>query len=1053
MDSFDEARQSFLANLKSQERTALNATDPASLLEDVKNLEEDHKDSNITRRLLQKAKPFIRGLEQYGKALDVISNAKPEIMCLLRGGARIILNLARSYLDVFDKLLAHDKVPSINVRDALKPTRTSLKKTFLSAIDRLVEIINFVKEDASLAEKEAAVEARNRDIADAQYPVDSNANYEAAMKLCEPGTGQWIFQTDEFRGWASSENGPLWLHAKPGAGKTVLASTVITYLRQHYLAEDTIVAYYFFDYKDVKTQTPLKMFQTLLAEMCRQSPDILESMSSLSKKYQELNSNYSTALMRQMLLDRVAAANIKQTYIVVDALDESSDRMQLLEQLHHVIGTGSRVKLLMSSREEHDLEASLRNLPRLSLYNAGNTEDITLYIDHQLERLISSGALKFRNPNLKNDIRDTLSAKADGMFQYVNCQLESLRDTPSDKWIRDLLNDLPIGLDETYIRILQQIRVRFSREVQIIRKILFWLVHSMRPLSGHELAEAAFFSTDCGFLDFDSIPVSPHVLLQYSGGLYRAVDDSDTIALAHFSVKTFLLSSRCQQSSVNEFFCGDASMLPSLTMHCLHYLKLSDFSSGQCFTRKQLSMRIKKYRFLLYAADEWMNHYQLLPESAADECDASVLESLIQPRWEKNLLAWQQILMHTDSYPYLGYTGSLEVVIIHLLDPIHHAAAHLLWRLTRLLLQNGSDPNSPGGAYGHPILTAANSGRIWAPRPQRRWRYIYDFLELDANIVVGSRSRELAREFSASWTPEYLEILPKLVSRGIFGNHQEDLEIILAGVTKHPGDSQDAVQFILDHGANDNYCYSTGLGRDMDPTTRPLQSACEADNQSVATLLLARGADLNFSQTDTGTALQAAVVGGSANMVKWLLKRHADPNSSGGALGTPLQAAAWYGRTDLVQILIDGGAKVDAPGGFFGSALTAATADGNEEVIYLILRRQPDCNGGEPAYNPMHYRLNLNKRLPDDMSIRKDPLIWTIEHGNMDLTNRLIDSGAILNPHVNCVRTQTVEFKRNSGFHPLCAAILNKNLQIVDLLLEKGSECSLGDFCAVRSAA
>ena len=240
------------------------------------------------------------------------------------------------------------------------------------------------------------------------------------MDLCEPGTGQWIFETDQFRSWASSRDAALWLHAKPGAGKTILASTVITHLRQQSSAKDHIVVYYFYDYKDIKTQSPLKMFETLLAEICRQSPDALAFLSSQSEKYREFNSTYSISILRQMFLDCLSTAKCQQIHIVIDALDECNDRMKLLEQLHLIIGAGSQLKIFMTSREEVDLKKSLGSLPQLSLSGSGTTGDIRLYIEHQLEKLITSGELRFRNPILKDEIRDALSAKADGMYGFVS---------------------------------------------------------------------------------------------------------------------------------------------------------------------------------------------------------------------------------------------------------------------------------------------------------------------------------------------------------------------------------------------------------------------------------------------------------------------------------------------------------------------------------------------------------------------------------------------------------------------------------------------------------
>lgn len=51
-----------------------------------------------TRKLVQKIDPFIRGIEQYQNAFDVLINAKPEILSLIWGGARIILHVSSSHV-------------------------------------------------------------------------------------------------------------------------------------------------------------------------------------------------------------------------------------------------------------------------------------------------------------------------------------------------------------------------------------------------------------------------------------------------------------------------------------------------------------------------------------------------------------------------------------------------------------------------------------------------------------------------------------------------------------------------------------------------------------------------------------------------------------------------------------------------------------------------------------------------------------------------------------------------------------------------------------------
>ncbi|KAL9108756.1 MAG: hypothetical protein Q9227_006552 [Pyrenula ochraceoflavens] len=1062
MESFKIARESFTSYLTAEEKSTLNTSDPTAILDDIKSLEQKHHDRDVTRKMLEKAAPLIRGLEHYGKALDVIANAKPEILSLLWGGIRIVLHFFKA------------AGSRSTFWEILKSTRKRLKAEFSNASDRLLQIIDSVREDASLAEMEAATESRARYEAQIKFeehrllsawldPVDTRANYQAAADICEPGTGLWIFEKDQFREWVSQQGHALWVHAKPGAGKTILASTVITMLQRDYVATNNIVAYYFFDYKDTKSQSTRKMFQTLLMEMCQQSPSVMDFLNSVSRKYQESNSSYSNSILRQLLLDSITRAKADRIFFVIDALDECSDRAELMKQVNFLIGANSQLNLFMASREEYDIEFALNQLSQIAISSEDLTADINLGIDHAIEEMVSSGKLKFRQPSLKDDIRDALSAKADGMFQYVRCQLETLRGAPNDKAIRAALDDLPIGLDDTYIRILEQIRWRFPREMPVIRNIFFLLVHSLRPLSANELVEAAFFTTRDEYLDFEAIPIESSILLQYSGGLFKFVDGNGTLGLAHFSVKTFLLSTYIQDSPVREFSAGDLSVLPNLTARCLRYLRLADFSSGQCFTKKQFATRAETYPFLKYAASSWMLHYRNLSDQESGECDYLVLGFLMSHKFTKNVLVWQQVLQQHNYDWYFRFEDSDGQAIARKIDPIHHAAAHDLQRLTHLLLRNGSNINDSGGEHGHPILTAAFS-RVsnLKKTSEPRWRYILGLFDSGAQLSKTPLIRKLAKAFALDWIPENRGALSKLLALGVFQKCPEELGTLLGAISRHPSDSGDAATLLLDYGAepNSDYRYANSGGPAID---RPLQLACESGNFGVAEILLKGGATLNFAQTATGSPLQAAVTGGNRVVVNWLLQKGADPNVIGGTYGTSLQAAAWIGRPDLVKILLHEGANVNVNGGFFGSPLAAAITEGKQEIIDLLLEAGANVNGGVPDVDPLSFRLYPSKQLPCFELERmrflfRSPINCAIKKGDTPLIRRLIDLGARLNSDSDCCFLDKDEDWFNTDFgrvgsHPLCAAIATQAPEIIDLLLSKGSDPTLGNYCALGQAA
>ena len=134
------------------------------------------------------------------------------------------------------------------------------------------------------------------------------------------------------------------------------------------------------------------------------------------------------------------------------------------------------------------------------------------------------------------------------------CQLEVLRHClpPS---VRRTLDELPESLDETYERVLKEIK-KPNRDHA--RRLLQCLVAAIRPLDVKELAEVLAVDFD----DAEGIPkLKPNwrwedeeqALLSSCSSLITIVEteDSRVVQFSHFSVKEFLTSERLATSNGN----------------------------------------------------------------------------------------------------------------------------------------------------------------------------------------------------------------------------------------------------------------------------------------------------------------------------------------------------------------------------------------------------------------------------------------------------------------------------------------------------------------------
>ncbi len=57
--------------------------------------------------------------------------------------------------------------------------------------------------------------------------IDPSSNHQMSLKLRHPFTGLWLTEGLPFRTWLNSRNSKLWLSGIPGAGKTVIAASII----------------------------------------------------------------------------------------------------------------------------------------------------------------------------------------------------------------------------------------------------------------------------------------------------------------------------------------------------------------------------------------------------------------------------------------------------------------------------------------------------------------------------------------------------------------------------------------------------------------------------------------------------------------------------------------------------------------------------------------------------------------------------------------------------------------------------------------------------------
>ncbi|KAH8980461.1 hypothetical protein EDB92DRAFT_1820544 [Lactarius akahatsu] len=334
-------------------------------------------------------------------------------------------------------------------------------------------------------------------------PPDPSVNYNTASDAHHEGTAAWCTKGDTLVNWKTSGS-LLWIHGKPGSGKSILSSAIIRDIKSMSDAGSVFLAYFYFDFKDKAKQDSRALLSSILVQLSDQSDILFDTLFSLYSAHKRGSEQPTTDSLSQCLKHMLTTAGPVPVYLVLDALDECpygtglpSPREKLLDLVDDLVKLRlPTLRLCVTSRPEFDIRTALKPLAtqQVSLHDEdGQTQDIKNYITDVVR---SDRRMKRWRDEEKDMVIEKLAEKADGMygFRWVYCQLEVLRCCfPAN--VRRTLEELPKSLDETYERILKEIN-NANREHS--HRLLQCLTVASRPLRVEELAELLAIELDAG---------------------------------------------------------------------------------------------------------------------------------------------------------------------------------------------------------------------------------------------------------------------------------------------------------------------------------------------------------------------------------------------------------------------------------------------------------------------------------------------------------------------------------------------------------------------------
>jgi len=174
---------------------------------------------------------------------------------------------------------------------------------------------------------------KDKDVLGWLTSIDTFVNYDIAHKKNENMTGEWFIQSEQFIEWTKATKASLWIQGIPGAGKTILCSTIIEDVIK--ICKCTPVnqyAYFDFDFNDKRTV--VDMLRGIIAQLCHQKG----LPSELHQLYQNCNNGRRQPGQAHLLkVFSSLLATSYRTSVILDALDECTERNDLLEAIQQII--------------------------------------------------------------------------------------------------------------------------------------------------------------------------------------------------------------------------------------------------------------------------------------------------------------------------------------------------------------------------------------------------------------------------------------------------------------------------------------------------------------------------------------------------------------------------------------------------------------------------------------------------------------------------------------------------------------------------------------------
>ena len=773
-----------------------------------------------------------------------------------------------------------------------------------------------------------------------------------------PHTASWLRERDDFQAWRDKdESSLLWIHGKPGCGKSHIACSVIEELGWSGIgrapvstaADITAISYAYSSALTNDECNPKLVLGAILKQLIYQYPETEEmppACSSLTKRFED----YTIKDMKSGI--SALADSFHKTFIIVDGLDECAPQTdsvdaQDFKTLCNFLGSVSEqssskglVKCLVLSRKNRgEINDALSCWTSIQTDSGNNQDDIKRYITSQMQPLKE----KFVGVDEEmNRIEEELVLKSESTFLWIDLAVKILYkdDCASISELKLALKRVPRGLDEIYWTGLE----RIGRRENLIREramlALLWVTNSERPLSKDELNQVLSVRSEMtDWEPSDERNMNDGIVSQCADFIVLADDHYQLIhtSLKEFLTTTFVSADDLLANSI--YHQKQLNHAGILAETCLVFLNMACFNIpiAQAHSREYMENLVSCHPFLHYAAHFWGPHIKSAPQESQQKLE-QMAHKLLYSTGNREVAHLTALSMHLDGFLEIDNPESSA-------SPLHLIAFHDLQNY----VTKGSNFQDQICSRDYYRQTAVDYALQYGYEKTARWIL---GLIMEDNKDKSIKLPDWVAPYDGSEWPR---------SR-VWNAACEDWPDVIKILHELGQDIDDqALHIAAERGNTASLKYLLSLGAKIDAEDdgyTALGFALANGNEECALALVDQGADLNIEvgYPSCTTLLHAAVNLKSPALVKSLLENGVDVDKSGwsgryGSLDscTSLHLAAFLAESDIVQMLISWGADIEAISSDNTTPLCEAVRGGSLEMVKLLLL----VHNADPNVRPM----------------------------------------------------------------------------------------------------